>query len=233
MYANSSFDTIGWEPAAPNALREKEYLTDIVPNIRKAAAATTALDDQLPPLMQTLRERGLYDNTLIIVTGDNGYLLGRHGLWSKGLASDPINMYEEVMQVPMIWAWPGKVPVQHTPPELVSFYDFLPAICDLTGTPVPRRNLCGRSYAPLATARPLPKGEEWTSYAFGQYRNTEMARDARYKLVLRNGGQGPNELYDLRGDAAEKVNQYENPAFVTTRERLSKQLAAWRARTAK
>ena len=232
MYANTSFDTVGWEPPAGNALREKEYLTDIVGNLRKAAAATTALDDQIPMLIKKLKERGLYDNTLIIFTGDNGYLLGRHGLWSKGLASDPINMYEEVMQVPMIWAWPGKVPVQHTPPELVSFYDFLPTMCDLANLPIPQRNLYGRSYLPLATGKRLPKDDPWRTYVFGHFRNTEMARDARYKLVLRNGGQGHNELYDLRSDAREKVNQYENPAFVNTRERLTRELAEWRKSTA-
>jgi arylsulfatase A-like enzyme len=232
LYAKTSFDTVGWEPAAPNALREKNYLSDIVGNLRKAAAATTALDDQIPGLLNKLRERGLFDNTLVVFTGDNGFLLGRHGLWSKGLASDPINMYEEVMQVPMIWAWPGKIPVQHTPPELVSFYDFVPSVCDLLGVAPPDRKLTGRSYLPLATGKQPDKKEPWKNLVFGHFRNTEMARDARYKLVLRNGGEGPNELYDLRADAREKVNQYENPAFVNTRDRLTKELTAWRARTA-
>jgi arylsulfatase A-like enzyme len=233
MYAKTSFDTVGWEPAAPNALREKEYLSDIVGNLRKAAAAATALDDQLPALIGKLKQHGVYDNTLIIFTSDNGYLLGRHGLWSKGLASDPINMYEEVVQIPMLWAWPGKVPVQHTPPETVSSYDFMPTLCDLAGVPVPKRNLCGRSYLPLVTGKRLPRNETWRNYVFGHYRNTEMARDARYKLVLRNAGKGPNELYDLRSDAREKVNQYDNPAFVNTRERLTRELAGWRDRTSK
>jgi arylsulfatase A-like enzyme len=233
LYANASFEAAGWEPPAPNALREKEYLKDPVVNLRKAAAATTALDAQIPPLLNKLRERGLYDNTLVIFTGDNGFLLGRHGLWSKGLASDPINMYEEVMRVPMIWSWPGKVPVQHTPPELVSFYDFLPTLCDMVDAPVPQRNLTGRSYLPLATGKPLPRNQPWGSYVFGHFRNTEMARDARYKLVLRNEGRGPNELFDLRADAREKVNQYDNPAFVNTRDRLAKHLAEWRGRSNK
>jgi arylsulfatase A-like enzyme len=231
LYAKTNFETIGWEPPAANALREKEYLKDIAGNLRKAAASTSALDDQIPPLLDKLRQKGLYDNTLVIFTGDNGFLLGRHGLWSKGLASDPINMYEEVMEVPMIWSWPGKVPVQHTPPELVSFYDFLPTICDLVDVPLPDRKLTGRSYLPMATGRTLPKKEPWRNIVFGHYRNTEMARDARYKLVLRNQGQGPNELYDLRADPREKISQYDNPGFVNTRERLTKELAAWRART--
>ena len=97
-------------------MREKNLLQDTVGNLRKCAASTTALDDQIPVLLQKLRQRGLADNTLVIFTGDNGFLLGRHGLWSKGLASDPINMFEEVMQVPMLMHWPGKIPVQATRP---------------------------------------------------------------------------------------------------------------------
>jgi arylsulfatase A-like enzyme len=231
LYAKTSFDTVGWEPPVPNALREKEYLKDIVGNLRRAAAATTALDDQIPALLSKLRERGLYDNTLVVFTADNGFLLGRHGLWSKGHASDPINMYEEVVQVPMIWSWPGKIPVQHTPPELVSTYDFVPSICDVLDAPLPDRKLTGRSYAALAAGKRPDTKDPWKNLVCGHFRNTEMARDARYKLVLRNDGKGPNELYDLRADAREKVNQYDNPAFVNTRERLTKELAAWRART--
>jgi arylsulfatase A-like enzyme len=233
MYAQTNFETFGWEPAAANALREKELLKDIVGNIRKCAAATTALDDQIPPLTAKLEQRGLRDNTLIVFTGDNGFLLGRHGLWSKGLASDPINMYEEVVQTPMIWNWPGKTPVEAARPELVSFYDVVPTICEAVGVPAPEgRNLCGRSYLALATNKPLPKKQPWHNLVFGHFRNTEMVRDTRYKLVWRNDGQGPNELYDLRTDPREKTNQYDNPQFVGVRDTLAKELEGWRKKYA-
>jgi arylsulfatase A-like enzyme len=234
MYENVSFDKSGWEHAAPNALREKELLQDTVGNIRKCAASVTALDDQIPRLLAKLDEKKLRDNTLIVFTGDNGFLLGRHGLWSKGLASNPINMFEEVMQVPMIWNWRGKTPPESTRPELISFYDFLPSICEATGTPVPPdRKLIGRSYVPLAFGQPFPKkAPRWTELAYGQYRNTEMIRDRRYKLIVRNQGAGPNELYDLNTDKRERLNQYENPQFVTVRDRLAAELPKVRARAA-
>ncbi|MBI1788999.1 MAG: sulfatase-like hydrolase/transferase [Acidobacteria bacterium] len=229
LYAGTRFETVGWEPPARHALREKNLLQDIVGNLRKCAASTTALDDQIPLLLNKLQQRGLRDNTLVIFCGDNGYLLGRHGLWSKGLASDPINMYEEVMQVPMIWNWPGRVPVEGVRPELVSFYDVLPALCELTGASLPAgRNYCGRSYLPLALGRSLPKKEPWRTTVFGHFRNTEMARDSRYKLVLRDEGKGPGEFYDLRTDPRERNNQYENPAHLTVRDNLTRALQAWR-----
>lgn len=232
MYADSKFDSVGWEPAAANALREKNLLQDTVGNLRKCAASVTALDDQIPVLLKHLTRREQLLNTLVIFTSDNGYLLGRHGLWSKGLASDPINMFEEVMQVPMIWSWPGKVPVEATRPELVSFTDFLPSVCEAAGASLPPgRKYLGRSYAPLAMNKPLAKGQPWPSTVFGHFRNTEMARDRYYKLILRNDGNGPNELYDLRTDPREKINRYENPEYVTVRDRLTNELSAWRTRS--
>jgi len=229
MYEHVGFETIGWEPPSPRALREKEYLRDIVGNLRRCAAAVTALDDQIPALLAALDRQGLRDDTLVIFTADNGFLLGRHGLWSKGLASDPINMYEEVMAVPMIWNWPGKVPPMASRPELVSFYDFLPTICDLVGAEPPaERNLCGRSYWALAGGRRRELKDPWVNLVFGHFRNTEMVRDPRYKLILRDGGEGPGELYDLRNDPRERVNQYDNPEFVSVREALARRLEQWR-----
>jgi arylsulfatase A-like enzyme len=234
MYADTKFDTIGWQPAAPNALREKEYLRDPVANIRRCAAATTALDDQIPPLLRKLQDKGLRENTLIILVGDNGFLLGRHGLWSKGLASNPINMYEESVGVPMIWNWPGKTPVQSVRPEVVSSYDVLPTLCEAAGAEPPEnRNLCGRSFLPLVHGRPMPPKQPWRNLVFGHFRNTDMARDNRFKLVLRNDAKGPNELFDIRADPRENTNQYNNPQFITVRDRLARELAGWKTQYSK
>ncbi|MBI4904641.1 MAG: sulfatase-like hydrolase/transferase [Acidobacteria bacterium] len=231
MYKNTSFNTFGWEPAAPNALREKEYLKDIVGNNRKHAASVTALDDQIPVLLKKLNDKKLRDNTLIILTGDNGFLLGRHGLWSKGHASDPINMYEESVQVPMIWNWLGKVPPESVRPEMVSFYDMMPTLCEAAGVEPPSRNLCGRSYLNVVTNK-LGRKEVWRNLVFAHFRNTQMVRDARYKVVIRNEGAGPNELFDLKDDPREKVNQYDNPGYVNVRDALTRELENWRKKHA-
>lgn len=206
-------------------------MDDPVPNLRRAAAAVTALDDQIPLLQRKLIEKGQFDNTIFVFTSDNGYLHGRHGLWSKGHASNPINMYEEVMQVPMLWSWPGRIPTHSARPELVSFYDFFPTVCEATGVDAPSdRKLVGRSYFPVVANQPIPKERRWRDLVFGQFRYAEMARDNRYKLIVRHEGKGPNELYDLRSDPRERVNQYDNQAFVTIRQSLQKDLDAWRAR---
>ncbi|MCP5117539.1 MAG: sulfatase-like hydrolase/transferase, partial [bacterium] len=230
-YAQVNFETIGHRPPAPNALRDKEMLGDIVGNLRKCAAGVSALDAQIPILRAKLREKKLRRNTLVIFTSDNGMLLGRHGFWGSGLGSDPINMYDEVMKPPMIWVWPGEIPVEATRPELVSFYDVVPSLLHAAQVPVPETaNLCGRSYLSIAMGGQWKDEEDWPVYLYGHYRNTRMARDRRYKMVLRDGGQGPSELYDLNEDLPERRNQYENPQYVAVRNRLTAHLDEWRQR---
>ena len=100
---------------------------------------------------------------------------------------------------------------------MVSAYDLVPTICDITPAELPDRNLCGRSYLPLASGKPLPKKQPWRTTVFAQYGDTAMARSDRYKLIVRNDGKGPGELYDDRVDPRERVNQYDNPQFMTVK----------------
>ena len=137
-------------------------------------------------------------------------------------------MYDEAVATPMIWSWPGHIPAQAVRPEMVSTYDFLPSVCDLLGAQPAGRNLCGRSYLLVATGKPLPKKQPWRTTVFSHYQDTDMARVLRYKLVVRNQGKGPGELYDLVADPGEKANQYENPQFMTVRASLTDQLATWK-----
>lgn len=228
LYSKATFETTGWLPAAANAAEGKELLKDTVGSLRKCAAAVSALDDQVGALVSLLDKRGLRDDTLVIFTTRNGLLAGRHGLWGTGLGSDPVNMYAEAVETPMIWNQPGTIPIEGTRPELVSSYDLFPSLCEAAGvTPPKDRSLCGRSYVLPVKNLPLPRKEPWRNVVFGALQNTEMIRDPRFKLVLRNGA-GPNELYDLRADPLERVNQYENPSFVTVRAAMATQLRAWR-----
>ena len=99
-----------------------------------------------------------------------------------------------------------------TRPEMVSAFDLVPTLCVLTGADLPARDLAGRSYSPLATGTPLPKKEPWKTTVFARYRNTAMARDDRYKLVVRDEGKGPNELYDYKADPKETSEPVRQPA---------------------
>jgi arylsulfatase A-like enzyme len=226
LYAKTNFETIGWDAVAANATR-KEMLGDVPGNLRKYAAALTTLDDQIPALTAKLRQRGVWDNTLIVFTSNGGYLLGRHGLWGGATASDPANLYEEVVRTPLIWTWPSRFPPQTVRNEVVNSYELMPALCELTGIAPPAGSHVP-SFLPFVYGRRLGKKQSWPDLALGRIGDAAMARDDRYKLVLHSQGKGPSELYDETADPKEQTNQVDNPKFAGTRDRLTGQLTAWR-----
>jgi arylsulfatase A-like enzyme len=115
---------------------------------------------------------------------------------------------------------------------MASAFDLVPTLCDLTPAALPSQDLPGRSYLLLVQGKLLPKKQPWRSTAFLTSDNAGVARDDRYKLVLRNDGKGPNELFDLRADATERVNQFDNPQFLTVKTQLSGELNRWRQKYA-
>ena len=226
-YRDVKFEGYAADPPSPQAREGKAMLTDIIGNVRKFAAGVSELDEAVGAAMLKVRERNLVDSTLIVFTSTCGSLLGRHGLWDSGDASDPINMYDESIGTPMIWSWAGKVPALARQVELVSAYDFVPTICDALAVP-PSTGLSGGSYLLLATGKPLPKKTRWRQALCGHYKNTEMARVERYKWIPRNDGKGPNELYDLSSDPHERVNQADNEQYISVKNSLNAEIVKWK-----
>jgi arylsulfatase A-like enzyme len=228
-YAAAKFDTFEQAPPARNiAADQGMFGTNLLPSLRKAAAAITAIDAEVGAITAKLSQKKLLDNTLVIFTAPTGSLIGRHGLWSGSAASDPHNFFEEVIATPMIWTWPSRVPPLSTRPEVVSAFDLVPTLCDLTPAELPAGNLPGRSYLLPLQGKPLPKKEPWRSLAFLSTPQGAVARDDRYKIVLRNDSKGPNELYDLKADAREGVNQFDNPQFLTVKTTRTGELSRWK-----
>jgi len=228
-YATAKFDTMEQPPAAANiATAQNMFGANLLPSLRKAAAAVTAIDDEVGAITAKLSQKKLLDNTLVIFTAPTGSLVGRHGLWGGSASSEPPNFYEEVIATPMIWTWPSRVAPAAVRPELVSGFDLLPTLCDLTPADLRSANAPGRSYLLLVEGKILPKKQPWRSTAFLTSGASGVARDDRYKLVLRNNGKRPNELYDLKADARERVNQFDNPQFLTVKTQLTGELTRWR-----
>jgi arylsulfatase A-like enzyme len=223
MFADNVFTATGRMPMADNAT-DKKVFEFIIGHLRDTAAAIAACDDQFPALQRKLQERGLVDNTLLIVAGANGVLLGHHGLWGDGHASTPPNMFEEVVSVPLFWNCAASVPPGAVRPEVVSLCDVLPTICELTGAPIPAGP--GRSIANAVLGRKYPKKKPWRDRAYAALDDTRMARDSRYKLVLR--ANGPNELYDLDNDPGEQNNRADDPEFIGVRADLTRELNNWK-----
>jgi arylsulfatase A-like enzyme/Tfp pilus assembly protein PilF len=97
-----------------------------------------------------LKELGIYDSTLLIITGDHGEMLGEHGEKEHSFF-----IYESAVKVPLIVKLPGsgsKEPVRVK--ESVGLIDVVPTICELLGFEIPRR-VQGMSLVPLLQKKEL------------------------------------------------------------------------------
>lgn len=175
------------------------------------------LDAAVQKIMARLNQRGLRDSTVVVFTSRIGVRKAFHPPGATSLGDD-------LLLTPLLLSWYGKTPSELVRAEVVAAYNLAPTLNEATGA-APAAGPCGRGFLRLATNTPLRKKETWPTTAFAKLGDARIARDSRYKLIVRDGGT--NELYDVRVDGQEKTNQFENAAFVTVKNRLRRELDVW------
>ena len=170
---------------------------------RHYAANVTMIDKKLGSIVQTLEQRGMLDNTVIIFTSDHGEALGDHGHIQKW------TMYDVAVKVPLlVWA-PGRIQ-NGTTDALVQLMDVAPTILDLVSIPIPK-GWQARSFNPLLTDTNAPaiRDAVYAELTRGHIQTASeficMRRDERYKLVWYLG-EDNGEFYDLQEDPNELHN---------------------------
>jgi len=177
----------------------------------------TGLDHHIGRLIQTLKDQGQLDNTLIIFSSDNGLAIGSHGLMGKQ------SVYEHSGKVPLIIAGPG-IP-QGRSNALVYLMDIFPTVCELVGRTVPE-GLDGRSLAPDVTG----KKRRVRDSLFSAYRQCQRAvGDDRWKLI-RYPLINKTQLFDLQNDPHETRDLSGDPAHAKRIERMMDRLGRWQKR---
>lgn len=174
-------------------------------------AAVHEIDDAVGRLVDSLEQRGLLDNTLIVYTADHGLNVGHHGLFGKGNSTRPLNMLEESIRIPMIFSGWSALERGQVRGEFADHTDLFRTICDVAGADCPGdRAYPGASFLSLlTTGEPVP---EWKSVQIGEYGDLRMARSDRYKLIRRHGS-GEDSLQDLVADPRETQNCIADPAY--------------------
>ena len=225
-YGRKNRDFLADRPEGKELLRWKyqRYIHDYCRTIR-------SVDDQIGRVLDYLEENGLMDNTLIVYTSDQGFLLGEHGLYDKRF------MYEESFRTPLIMAWRGHIRPGTVCRELVQNIDYAPTLLDAAGVGVPD-GMDGVSLQPLFRSG---KARGWRTSLYYQYYDYPAVgsvrahygiRTDRYKLIhwFGPGADGdPDidfwELYDLRKDPCEVHNVYEERGYLPIRRELARLLA--------
>lgn len=181
-------------------------------------AMISHLDHEVGRVMQALKEKGEFENTIFIFAGDNGLALGQHGLFGKQ------NHYEHSIRVPLIFAGPD-IPAGEQRSTYAYLLDIFPTLCDLLGigTPV---SVEGQSLLPCI------KDGTATNRKLLYFAYTDMMRsvkDERYKLVeYIHDGCNTTQLFDLLEDPAEVNNLIDQPEYEERIEQLRGRLYAFR-----
>lgn len=163
------------------------------------AAMVTRLDVYVGQIVAKLKELGVYDNTIIIFSSDNGpHLEGgadpdffnSNGPW-RGYKRD---LYEGGIRVPMVIQWPGHIKEGGETDFMCSFWDMMPTFRSILGE-TEQDQMDGISLLPLLEGRKGQKEHENLYFEFAE-RNSQAARKGPWKLIRLNI-EKPDERYEL------------------------------------
>jgi arylsulfatase A-like enzyme len=215
------------------------------PYVQKFYAVLDEMDRQIGRLVGAIDAAGLAENTLIVLTSDNGptawpryYEEGFDPPGSTaGFRGRKWSLYEGGIRMPLIARWKGKVPAGVVDEEtVVAAVDLFPTFCHLAGVTPPAVEFDGEdmSGAILGEPRVRQKPIFWEYARDDTYlkpglpddQSPNLAiRDGRWKLLLNDDG-GQVELYDFSVSPLERDNLADQHTEVA--ERLARQLLEWR-----
>jgi arylsulfatase len=205
-------------------LGDRGYFPNIAPRATYAAMVTY-MDQQIGQMVAKLKELGVYENTIIFFTSDNGptYAGGADSDFFDSAAPFSSqegrgkgSVYEGGIRVPLIVQWPGRVEASSTSDHLGAFYDMLPTLCEVAGVNV-TGEIDGLSLVPVFSDSEPPATHEFLYWEFPAYGGQQAVRMGKWKGIRRNMFEGnlEIELYDLSEDLDESNNlAAENPDVV-------------------
>ncbi|WP_168120817.1 sulfatase-like hydrolase/transferase [Paenibacillus sp. HB172176] len=164
------------------------------------------MDRYIGKILDKLDKLGLTENTLVVFTTDHGEVCGHHGLVKKGAFH-----YEDLLRIPFLVRYPGRVPARRVSPALQSLVDLAPTFLRYAGLNVPGR-MTGVDQGAVWEGR----DSEARDHVLCENRHEPTTVhlktyvDQRYKLtVYYNRPYG--ELFDLQEDPKELRNLWDDP----------------------
>jgi arylsulfatase A-like enzyme len=187
------------------------------------------VDQQVGRVLDTLRQIGQEDQTLIVFTSDHGEGLGARRWTGKMM------FYDEEAAVPLIVSWKGTTPAGRVDRKhLVSTLDVLPTLCDYAGLQPPP-SIRGESLRRVIQKPEEPGHEfvvcEMAGGAVGSAGRNFMLRTRQYKYVLFPGERQREMFFDLNADPIEMKNLVGEQAAAGELEHHRQLLAGWKRTT--
>lgn len=171
-----------------------EY-TDFPIKERNYYGCISAMDEQVGRLVAFLKERGIYENTIIFFCSDNGPEIGTPGSTGE-LRGRKRDLYEGGIRVPAFVVWPSRLEGGERTSSIAVTSDLMPTFSELLRLPEVPYELDGESLLPV-----FGKGRGRTGPLVFLYRKQGAVMEQQYKLLYR---EGKYELYDIQADPMEK-----------------------------
>lgn len=178
--------------------------------VRDQLRSLASVDDGVGMLLDALEARGRLDDTVVIFTSDNGYLLGEHGQFdTKRFA------YEPSIRVPFLMRYPKQIAAGTRIDQMVVNIDVAPTLVEL-GDAEPLENVHGRSFLPLLEGKDV----EWRASFMAEHYLEKVVprappwqavRTRDWKYIRYPDLEGMDELYHLAADPNEVNNLIADP----------------------
>lgn len=178
------------------------------------AAMITRIDSTVRRVVDMLIEKGIYENTMIIFSSDNGthregghdpYYFASNSLY-RGTKRD---LYEGGIRTPFIVSCPNLIKERSVSYHVSAFWDFLPTVCDLLNCAEPA-GVDGISYLPALTGKGEQSRHEYLYWEFHEEGGKQALLMDNWKLIKLNVSKGEKEsyyeLYNLSYDPKELRN---------------------------
>jgi choline-sulfatase len=145
------------------------------------------LDKNVGLVLDALEQSGKAGDTLVILTGDHGYLLGQHGRFEKHCC------YEPAIRSPLLLRCPPRIKPERSTPALVEFIDIAPTVLEFCGIARPS-SIQGKSLTPLLNGTATNHRDQ----VFVEYAENEeaMIRTERWKFIYCTGNRARQDGYD-------------------------------------
>ena len=180
--------------------------------IKDYLACVKSVDDNVGRVLNYLKENNLEENTIIVLTSDQGFYLGDHGFFDKRF------IYEESLRMPFMVKYPKKIKAGSVNEDIISNIDFAPTLLELAGISTTQK-MQGTSFVPVLEGN-TPK--DWQDamyyhyYEFPFWHHVQPhygIRTQKYTLAHFYYNIDVWELYDLEKDPGQVNTIYNDPNY--------------------
>ena len=191
--------------------------------IKDYLACVKSVDDNIGRVLDYLDKKGLSNNTIVVVTSDQGFYLGEHGFFDKRF------IYEESIRMPFIVRYPTIVKAGSVNDDIITNMDFAATLLEMAGLSTTQK-MQGKSFAPILkgiTPKDWQQAMYYHYYEFPYWHHVQPhygIRTKEYTLSHFYYNVDVWELYDLNKDPKQMNNIINDPQYASVITSLKKEL---------